>query len=380
MSIKKLVAEKIEKIRKMIAVWDSPATSIGEKAEVAKAVMVGDPNFWIEITKRASAPKRNKVAKTAKVAVIQTAPEPVATTTTKVVAVQKAPISTAVRSTPAKPVPATAPARTLKVQPKVAGTSVFAAKLNGAAKEVGLENHTPLGRLQDLLKTDGRKGEYWKELRELLGVCLQKKLIQEVSDWKLLVAKMKKNLFFSGKKGQAFLAQCPREGVEDLLLSDDGLWNLIEALKTEGEINDSTPFHLEFMLDACAVVGKEAKELLIDCKQAVNYMKQIGFVPRDHWLVQKVAAMKAPIPPQSVSPVSETSVNEAAVDHKLDKIQQVVETATIEVPAEKPETLGPAADAQFAQAMMSAAGEFDMLAGIPDEELERLTTPTLAVN
>ncbi|MEK7669413.1 MAG: hypothetical protein AAB350_02365 [Patescibacteria group bacterium] len=312
MSIKKLVAEKIESIRSMIAVWDNPIASQEEKGKVLSTILGHEPKFWEEIARRALASKHSK--KATKADVVQAKAEPI--TATNVVVVQKAPVSMVARPTPAKLVAATAQARTLRVQPAVAGTSDFADKLNGAAKGIGLEDHTPLARFRQLLKMEGRQvGSYWAELRGLLEVVLQKKAIQEVSDWKLLVAKAKKNLFFGGKNGGAFLAQCPKEGVADLLLADDGLWALIEDIRIEREANQSSPFHVAFVIDACGVVGKEAKNLLDNCKHAVNRMKQMGFIEPDHWLVQKVAAMKAP----------------SSVDHKLDQLQEMTEAPTVTV-------------------------------------------------
>ena len=381
MSIKKLVTEKIAEIRGMISTWDNPAASQQEKGKVLAKLLGNEPKFWSEVAKRASAPKRVKSTTMRVEEIAQTAPQP-ATTTKKVVAVQKARTSTMAPPTPAKPVPATAPARMLRAQPKSAGISDFAAKLNGVAKQVGLEDHTPLARFRELLTMKClQSGQYWHDLRELLEVVLRERMIEEISDWKLLVAKAKENLFFGGKKGEAFLAQCPKEGIANLLLADDGLWNLIDDIRREEEMSPSSPFDVGFVIDACVVVGKEAKELLTDCKHAVNRMKQRGFIAQDHWLVQKVAAMKMSAPRHSVAPASETSVNEAATDHKLEKLQQVAEATAAEVPAEKPETLGPVTDAQFEAAMMAAVGEVvpDM-ATMSEADLEKLTAPTATVN
>jgi len=47
---------------------------------------------------------------------------------------------------------------------------------------------------------------------------------------------------------------------------------------------------------------------------------------------------------------------------------------------EKPETLGPEADAQFARQMLAAAGEAPNIAQMSEEDLKRATAPTMAIN
>jgi len=112
MSIKRLVAEKIERLRGMIAVWDSPTASQEEKGKVLSAIIGDEPKFWAEIAKRASATKRVATIKAEEI--VQAKPELVATT--KTVIAEKAPTPAPpakARLAPAKPVPATAPAREL---------------------------------------------------------------------------------------------------------------------------------------------------------------------------------------------------------------------------------------------------------------------------
>jgi len=116
----------------------------------------------------------------------------------------------------------------------------------------------------------------------------------------------------------------------------------------------------------CTLVGSPANDLMLYAKSVVNRMRQLGVLSADHWLVQKIEAMKVAKQAAKRKELAEKAQQQAK------QAEPKVEEAKIEVSAEKPETLG-SSDAEFAQQMMVAAGEIDTMSEV---ELEKLTAPT----
>lgn len=312
MSIRNTVAAKIEELRRKIAVWDDPKASNEAKGTILAELVGNDPEIWKQIAKVASRKLVTKPAAaaitttTATIATAPPAPKPVAQTAAPAPATK--PASVVVKS--AMPVPQTAgPARKLHVAPPTpVGASDFAIKLNGVAKDVGLEDHSVIGRFRSILAENGKGSEYWDLCREVVEDALKGAEFTE-SDWNLLVEKMKLNLFFTGKKGSLFIERCPKEKLEDLLIGQDGLVGLIAQIKTEEEFSPSAIYRIAFVFDACLKVGHEAKALRVNCAHAVNRLRQKGWLPGDHWLAKKIADAKTArsIPPEKFASPDEVS-------------------------------------------------------------------------
>lgn len=289
---------------------------------------------------------------------MKTVAEPPAKPTTIVLAPAPAPTPVKLASAPA-----TAPPRTLRLN---VGGSDFAAKLNGVAAEMHLGGEkSPLGKFRDLMLRENLDDDGWLGCREATTTVLSEKLFKEESDWKLLVNKMKRDRFFlDPKSSEMFLFQCPKKLIADLLLAGDGLWNLMEEIREERELSATSPHRVSFIIDACVMVGgKDAYTLLTKSKDAVNRMKMRSLIPINHWLVQKVAAMKQPKPARpTVTPVEmapeEPAQAEVVTDHKLDNLQQVAEAvAEAEAPTlteDKPAVLDLEFEKQFSEMMLAA--------------------------
>ena len=328
MSIQKIVLNAIESFRQkvnVLATLDSQTASLTEKAEAIETVLANDPMFWSAIA-RMTVAKPKKTPATA-------APIPVPTIAADVV-VTKPVAKPAIPVQVSKPFPGKpkdTPARVLRPKPApISGMSDFGAKLNGVAAQLGLKDNSPLAVFRRVMVEDGRGRDFWDRCREVTFSVLVGGLIKEKEDWKLLIAKMKDSLFFnSGETASAFIAQCPKEGIADLLLADDGLWNMVESIRNDSEFSAADTYHLDFVIDLCVVVGREAKTLLTNTKHAVNRMKQLGFITEDHWLVRRVAAMKVvrPTAPDNLEVVPTPTLTEA----KLDTVQEVAEAAVEEV-------------------------------------------------
>ncbi len=239
---------------------------------------------------------------------------------------------------PAMPMPAERPARvmagTAPVAPKLRHepplSNDFATKINGAAVKLGMEDHSIIGKYRRVLADLGGKGiEYWNLCREVTEDALRGTDLSD-SDWDLLVEKMKFNLFFTGKKAELFIECCPKEKLANLLLDQDGLTGLVAQIRAEEHENKSSAYRISFILDACVKVGHDAKILRVNCVHAVNRMKQLNFIGPDHWLVKKVADMKAvrtAIPASSQPPVPAP-------------VEVLVEAPVSEVPSVQVETAG----------------------------------------
>ena len=94
--------------------------------------------------------------------------------------------------------PASKPRHTFTPTPVVSG--VFAAKLNGAATQLGFKDQSPLGQFREVLSDTASRGkEYWDRCRELLSKVLSGGLLEE-ADWKLLTGKMRHNIFFTSEE------------------------------------------------------------------------------------------------------------------------------------------------------------------------------------
>ena len=201
---------------------------------------------------------------------IAPAPKPVATVAPKV-----------------SPVPQsrTAPARTL-------GGTAMGSALGKAAASLGL------GQLNAFRKLIAEMTHDWNALRASVTVVLGQKLL-EPADWKALVAVMKRSLFFTDRDNTtAFIIQCPKEDMLDLLFGGDrNLKTMVQEIRNETEQNSSSPYRVNFTIECCKSVGREAKDILTNCKHAVNRMKQRHFIPADHWLVEKVSAMSTTATP-----------------------------------------------------------------------------------
>jgi hypothetical protein len=210
-------------------------------------------------------------------------------------------------SAPKPGTPIDRPARVLQGEPPALKPRVvpspsgdFAAKLNGAAKQLGLEDKSPLGQFRKVLGEIGRGKDYWDDCRRVLLTVLTGGLLKEEADWQLLAEKMKINMFFTnGKSSEMFFADCPKEILAALVTDQDGFPAVVGTIGREDSFNPSSGYRLSFVMDACAIVGEEAKTLLANCKNAVNRMKQRNLISADHWLVRKVAAMNhTKIPPE----------------------------------------------------------------------------------
>ena len=263
------LSNKVEELRfwaDTLAVFENPTAPLVARADAAKVIFVDEPSFWSGVVETAfpvtSAPTQPQVF---------------------------APVQPKPTIAPAKPQQQTAPARTL--QPR---NGDFAGKLGGAVAEFGLG---PLAEFRKLMEEAGKGREYWDICRKITETVLVNNLLAE-ADWKLLTNKMKYNLFFScGDTAAAFLKQCPKPVLVDLLVGERGLKEMVAGIKAETVVNSTSPYRLELILDMCEVAGKEAKDLLVNTKQAVNRLNQLGFLLKykngdDHLLVQKVAEMK----------------------------------------------------------------------------------------
>lgn len=278
--------------------------------------------------------------------------------------------------TPGKPLPVDRPERIMKTPAPV--VSDFAAKINGAAVVLGKEDKSLLGRFRKVLADQVSRGiEYWSLCCEVTEDALRGADLTE-SDWDLLVAKMKRRLFFTGKNGALFIEQCPKEMLSRLLLDQDGLTVLVAKIRTEEYENKSSIYNLAFILDAGKKVGDEAKILVENAKYAVNRMKQRGFIPADHWLVGKVRDFnRSKLPERKYVSLENIAVPaevlaEAPALAQLESVEPPVEAIVVESaePAElsdeelekltapdKPTQLDPAFEAAFEQQMLNAAGE-----------------------
>jgi len=334
-SIKNLVSDAIEEFRqrtKVLATLDNPNASLAEKAMALKAVLDEDSNFWQALVKRMACKKTISVQ----------VPTP---TKSVVVTVTPAPVTSVAHATPA--LPATAPARMLKPQSNGNNGKVisgdFASKLAGAAEVLDLE--TPLTKFRAVLGQNGRGKDYWDECRALLIEVLKGGLLKEETDWRLLAEKMKRNLFFSGRAAEVFLERCPKDVLEDLLVGQSGLFNLVEQIRHEEEFDNTSPYRIWFIIDACVVVGREAKDLLTNCKHAANRMKMKRFISPDHPLILKIAAMK----------VASRQATSKTAPPELVAIRQEAENAAQSEPEPEISQTDPS--------------------NISDEDLERLTAP-----
>jgi hypothetical protein len=186
-----------------------------------------------------------------------------------------------------KKVSATAPARTLSNN---GGGGVMATAMGKAASQLGLG---PLAAFRKFIVGDGR-GHNWTALHEATTAVLGQKLL-EPADWKLLVVVLKTSIFFTDEESlAAFVAQCPREQMLDLLFGGEkNLRTTLQAIREEDKANGLAPLYVNFIIEVCMSVGKDAKDVLIGAKQAVNRMKQKGFIKMDHWLARKVSRMNA---------------------------------------------------------------------------------------
>ena len=274
MTIRQFINAEIEKLREKtkettaaLAILDNPNSSVAEKTRGMRFLFVANQALWAELFELTKPTNRKKVSVAS---------------------------SVVPKLGPTKPVVTTAPARTLGVPvPKLAlvGTSDFAQKLNGALTAGGMENHSLIGQFRSIMGEESFGLEYWDRCRKITAAVLSGELIREEADWRLLAEKMKKNLFFSGRNAQPFLKQCPGEIIKDLLLAKE-LWSQVEKIYREEENNRASPYRIGFIIDMCLVVGQEARNILINCKHAVNRMKQKGFIQDNHWLAKKVATMK----------------------------------------------------------------------------------------
>lgn len=167
----------------------------------------------------------------------------------------------------------------------------FAEKFGAAAQKLGLA--TPLSKLHDVLKKDRSGVEYWNNCKTLLSQVLEGAFFKELADWEPLITKMKKDLFFFDRhRSGLFFEQCPKEQMTELVLGDGGLHELVGKIKTETVMSPESISQISFVIDSCVLIGPDAKEVLINAKQAVNRMRQLNFISPDHWLAKKVSAMK----------------------------------------------------------------------------------------
>ena len=258
---------------------------------------------------------------------------------------------------PAKFAPIVAPARTLKN-----GDGNLADKLRVATAALGLKDNSALGQFRSTLAEVGQGTEYWDRCRKVLAAVLDGNLIKEEADWRLLTEKMKRNLFFTDRKNaDAFLDNCPKAILTDLLIGQGGLSAMIDRIRTENQHLPSSVYRVAFTIDCCLEVGKEAKELLTNCKHAVNRMKQRQWIQMDHWLVKRVAEMSQNRKMTPPTPIKEDDPKQAVAtsDLKLDKLQAAAEAATEIISAASP----------VVPEVPTAPTE------LSDAELERLTAP-----
>ncbi|MFA6405785.1 MAG: hypothetical protein WCW46_03530 [Candidatus Paceibacterota bacterium] len=352
-----MIEQKIQNLREQIAIWDNPTASSEEKGKVLAALVGNDPSFWGSVAKLATSPAKKVIKTISPMEVVMA--EAASVKPTPVLATTPAP-----KPVLAKPAPATVAPRTLKLN--AGGSGDFATKLNGVAKEIGLEDHSVLGRWRKAMTEETKGWQAWKACREINGMALAEKVIKTDSDWKLLVSKMKKNIFFSDANGvENFIGQCPKEVMIDLLIGEGGLAAFVKRANEEID-HPAAPARIAFVIDMCTLVGSPANDLMLYAKSVVNRMRQLGVLSADHWLVQKIEAMKVAKQAAKRKELAEKAQQQAK------QAEPKVEEAKIEVSAEKPETLG-SSDAEFAQQMMVAAGEIDTMSEV---ELEKLTAPT----
>lgn len=220
MSIRKLVAEKIEIFRKQIAVWDSPSASPEAKGKVVVDLLGNDPRFLNAV---------GKLATTKTVVVRATEEKPVVASVPTIPAFKTPlpPVKFA-SSVPTKPVPATAPARTLEsmqVETPEQKRDKFFSILTGFLA----------GKRIDFEKTRGFMASVFRS-----GVSLARE------NWETIFAAMKKaaiNSFYLLDSANApkFFAVAPADLTDDYVFGQDGAMVLILADISELEGGNKMP-------------------------------------------------------------------------------------------------------------------------------------------
>lgn len=301
MTIRTLVNREVEKFRRMantvnavLAVLNNPAASTADQVNAMKYILGNNPVLWtLVFAKTKPVAKRKKIVAAAAVPIsvktsVTASPSPANDNEngsglfgellkTAIDHPGEKVSSSLKTTTPATIQTATRPARILTAPKPTNGNHTI----------------TLIGQFRAIMGEDGHGTEYWDRCRKIISTALLGKFIKSEADWQLLAGKMKKNLFFNGPKERPlFLEQCPMDILKSLLLAEDGLGNLVKQIRKEEAVNAAAPCRLGFVIEMCQTVGPEAKDLLINCKHAVDRMKQLHFILENHWLVKKVAAMK----------------------------------------------------------------------------------------
>lgn len=377
MSIKVLVAKKINDLRDKIQLWESPSASLEQKRAVLASLVGNDPEFWGAVVKVAS--RDHKLAKKA-----TPVPKPAVTAEPAVIATPPAlkpdmPASTSPAPTPGpaatsrKFLPATGQARTLGLVTKTSkpGASVFGAKLSDVAKEVGLEDHSIIGRFRSVISEKGKGSEYWDLCRDVTKDALRGAEFT-MADWDLLVEKMKFNLFFTGEIGDLFIERCPKEKLADLR---ENLTGLVASIRKEEKESVSSTYQVDFALGVSLKGGREGRDLRTSCLHAINRMLQKRFISSGHWLAKKAAQLRAdsmaqrkPIPAEKFAPPENVPVE---VPAPVSAPAEPVVIAPIE-DGDKP-VLEPAVATELETAFLAAEG------AMTDDELEKLTAPEVSM-
>lgn len=217
MSIRKIVAEKINDLREKIAIWDSPSASSEAKGNALASLVGNDPRFWGVIAKLAT--NKKPMVETADPAVI-----PVST----VIMSKPIPTEKFAKLSPAstRPVPATAPARTLQPPAKPEETpeqrrDKFFSILTGFIA----------GKRIDFEKTRNFMVSVFRS-----GVELTKE------NWKTLFAAMKRaatigHYLIDSGSATKFFAAAPAELIDDYVFGQDGAMTLAMADLRDSEGN-----------------------------------------------------------------------------------------------------------------------------------------------
>lgn len=226
MSIRKLVAEKIEILRKQIAVWDSPSSSPEAKGKVVVSLMGNDPRFLGAIA---------KLATTSKPAVKELPPVPVRAITLP--ALPK----------PAAPLPADVSARTL--QPA------------GPVETPERRRDRFFSILAGFLA--GKKIDFEKT-REFMASVFRSGVSLTRENWETLFSGMKEavaNGFYLLEAANApkFFAAAPMDLVDDYVFGPDGAMILVLAdiseLKSGSKMPNRLVAKIWVLMAALAAIG-----------------------------------------------------------------------------------------------------------------------------
>jgi hypothetical protein len=256
-----------------------------------------------------------------------------------------------------------APAPKLQRELPPPSNNLMTEKLGPVAVALGLIKTTIAQFREVLADVNGRGKDYWVRCRELTAAVLEEGSLA-MADWELLIGTMKRNLFFNGKVGEAFLRLCPKDMLVSFITSQE-VAGMIDQIRNRDAANPASPYKLEFLMAMCAGAGEEADAVLENCKRTVVRMKDLKFIRSDHRLVQKVAAMNRPHIPK------EKFVSREEIAQIQEEAKPVETEHSNQGPEQAPQV---AEDTPVAEEQVLDPDK------MPFEELDRATDPGIPVN